>query len=164
MCSPSYYRSLNDSLISEWSVWIITYRITKQMGISRRIREIISPVILVHPRSFKKTATVSPAINGFPFLSIITTAWFFGKLHHLLSQTGYTCGQGFFRTFRQNGRFQRLIIPVTSKLTAPQSTKIDIIVTPSHRPIITPRIRIGLMCILKSQRNCFAQKLLHHHK
>lgn len=35
MCSPSYYRSLNDSLISEWSVWIITYRTTKQMGISR---------------------------------------------------------------------------------------------------------------------------------
>ncbi len=122
------------------------------------------PLYLCIHEVSKKTATVSPAINGFPFLSIITTAWFFGKLHHVLSQTGYTCGQGFFRTFRQNGRFQRLIIPVTLKLTASQSTKIDIIVTPSHRPIITPRIRISLMCILKSQRNCFAQKLLHHHK
>ena len=66
MCSPSYYRSLNDSLISEWSVWIITYRITKQMGISRRIREIISPVILVHPRSFKKNSDRISGCQRFP--------------------------------------------------------------------------------------------------
>ena len=55
MSSPSHYRSQDNSLISKWSVWVVTYRVTKQMGIACRVREIIFPIILMYPGSFEET-------------------------------------------------------------------------------------------------------------
>ena len=133
--SPSYHRSQNDSLISKRTIRVITCCIAEQMSVSRRIGKIVFTIIFMHPRSFEETAFCIPCCQWLTvFIQNYHCPGFFGKLHHVFTQTSNTRRDCLLLSFRQNGRFQGFIITVTLKLSTPQSTEIHIIVTISVIP------------------------------
>jgi hypothetical protein len=49
MGCPTDYRVKDNALIGEWSVRVVTDGIAEEMTVTCRIREIVLPVIFVHP-------------------------------------------------------------------------------------------------------------------
>ena len=89
--SPSYHRSQNDSLISKRTIRVITCCIAEQMSVSRRIGKIVFTIIFMHPRSFEETAFRIPCCQWLTvFIQNYHCTGFFGKLHHVFTQTSNT--------------------------------------------------------------------------
>ena len=58
MGCPAHYWSEDNTLVGEWSVRIVAYGIAKEVAISGGVREIVFPIVLMHPRSLKEAVRV----------------------------------------------------------------------------------------------------------
>lgn len=107
--SPSYHRSQNDSLISKRTIRVITCCIAEQMSVSRRIGKIVFTIIFMHPRSFEETAFRIPCCQWLTvFIQNYHCTGFFGKLHHVFTQTSNTRRDCLLLSFRKKWQIPRL--------------------------------------------------------
>ena len=58
MGCPAHYWSEDHTLVGEWSVRIVANTIAKEVAISGGVREIVFPIVLMHPRSLKEAVRV----------------------------------------------------------------------------------------------------------
>jgi hypothetical protein len=65
--SPSYYWIENHSLIGKRSIRIVTNGIAQQVAVSRRVREIVFAIILVHPGCLEEAMRIA-SLHGFAIL------------------------------------------------------------------------------------------------
>ena len=89
MGGPAYHRFQDNTLVSEWSVRIIAYRIAEIMGVARRVTEVILALILVHPTCLEEAMW----IIGWQYLALLVNdnhrLWHLGKLLHVIGHHCY---------------------------------------------------------------------------
>ena len=126
MGCPTYYRLQDNTLISKWSIRIITYCIAEIMSITCRVAEVILALILVHPASLEEAMR----IIGWQYLTLLVNddnrLWHFSKLLHIISHHGYTGWQRILLAFWKMLILQCLVVLVPLKLTAPDTTEVAV--------------------------------------
>ena len=115
MGCPTYYRLQDNTLVSEWSIRIITHRIAEIMSITRRVAEIILALILVHPASLEEAMR----IIGWQYLTLLVNndnrLWHLSKLLNIISHHGYTGWQRILLALREMLILQCLVVLVPLK-------------------------------------------------
>ena len=126
MCGPSYYRSKYHALIGERSVRIVAHCIAKQVGVACGIREIILPVVFVHPRRLEETMRVV----GLQRIAVVVNhedgAWSLSIAKAIFCQPDTTAWQSVFLAFRQVWSLKVDIVLLALELSAPESTEVHI--------------------------------------
>ena len=126
MGCPTYYRLQDNTLISKWSIRIITYCIAEIMSITRRVAEVILALVLVHPASLEEAMR----IIGWQYLTLLVNndnrLWHLSKLLNIISHHGYTGWQRILLAFWKMLILQCLVVLVPLKLTAPDTTEVAV--------------------------------------
>ena len=126
MGCPTYHRLQDNTLISKWSIRIITHCIAEIMSITGRVAEVILALILVHPASLEEAMR----IIGWQYLTLLVNddnrLWHLSKLLNIISHHGYTGWQRILLAFWKMLILQCLVVLVPLKLTAPDTTEVAV--------------------------------------